>query len=67
MIKLCVPYEIIAYMRAWVVNTEDACTAAKQQLGRWVILYMTAFFFLPVNAVLQMQMGPDLQLCKVWY
>lgn len=45
--KQHVPYEIITDMRACAVNTEDAYTAAMQQLGRWVVLYMTAFF-LPV-------------------
>lgn len=45
--KQHVPYEITTDTRACVVNTEDAYTAAEQQLGRWVVLYMTAFF-LPV-------------------
>lgn len=42
--KQCGPYEIITDTRVCVLNTEDAYTATKQQLGRWVVLYVTAFF-----------------------
>ncbi|XP_009955258.1 PREDICTED: bromodomain adjacent to zinc finger domain protein 2B-like [Leptosomus discolor] len=34
--KRRIPYEIVTDMRACVVNTEDADTAAKQQLDRWL-------------------------------